>query len=104
MYVGLILGVAGGGSSPRAVSEVTLSIYEKSNYLCEWCLRLHSVRRKLFMRSQITLKFFHRWPRLKFRIYEFVYIYIHNLQYNSDVTELSISENYFGSGRGFSSP
>jgi hypothetical protein len=28
--------VAGGGSPPRAVSEVTLSIYEKSNYLCEW--------------------------------------------------------------------
>jgi hypothetical protein len=72
MYVGLILGVCvgGRGDSPlRAVSEVT-----KSNYI-------------EILRSQITLKFFHRWLRLSFRVYEFIYIYIHNLQHNSYVTE-----------------
>jgi hypothetical protein len=80
MYVGLILGVCGGwqgGGSPE----------------------------KIILRSQIILKFFLRWPRLRFRVYEFVYIYIHNLQYNSVCNRtLSISENYFGNGRGFSSP
>jgi hypothetical protein len=55
-------GWQGGGSPLRVVSEVT---------------KLYSARRKLFLRSQITLKFFHRRPRLSFRIYEFVYIYIY---------------------------
>jgi hypothetical protein len=54
MYVSLILRVYGGGRGAAA-------------------------RRKLFLRSQITLKFFHRWPRLRFRVYEFVYIYIYIL-------------------------
>jgi hypothetical protein len=34
-------------------------------------------RRKLFLRSQIILKFFYQWSRLRFRVYEFLHIYIY---------------------------
>jgi hypothetical protein len=68
MYVGLILGVCGGGRGATTP--------------CERCL-------KLFLRSQIILKFFHRWPGLRFRVYEFVlYIYIYIISnVIMDVTE-----------------